>query len=166
MFREAIAAITPLVLYAHVGDPGIETIDIANIATKDGFSENLIAALTGVTGGFTIGGSGPTGDIAAGTSNTSVDAGLLEHTAGRRVGECDGCADLGRRDRRGQHRRAWNDRTAVADAPIVDIDNFATAAFATPTTDGTLGRQTAIPRRWISARSRKTPACGISTSAR
>ena len=142
VFREAIAAITPLVLYAHVGDPGIETIDIANIATKDGFSENLIAALTGVTGGFTIGGSGPTGDIAAGTSNTtaltldysSTQPGVvwgnvtvaLTSDGGTGAGSIDGLGTI-----------ALPSQTL----PIsIDIDNFATAAFATPTTYGTLAQ--------------------------
>ena len=73
VYREAVATITPLVLFAHVGDPGVETLNVGNIATADGFSENLIATLTGATGNLSVaGGGGKTGDIAPGASNAAT----------------------------------------------------------------------------------------------
>ncbi len=140
VYREAIAAITPLTLFAHVGDPGVETLEIRNVATADGFSEDLIATLTGVTGGFTVSSTVPSGDIAPGasdavtqtlsysTAQTGVVSGdatfALTSDGGTGVGSIDGLGTIA---------------LPAQVVPIsIDIDSFATAAIEAPVAFGTL----------------------------
>src|SRR5262249_41940710 len=52
----------------------------ANIAATDGYSENLIASVAGITGGVTAAGS--TGDIAPGATSSAITLGFSTATAG------------------------------------------------------------------------------------
>ncbi len=130
VYREAIATIAPLVLFAHVGDPGVETLNVGNIATADGFSENLIATLTGATGNLSVaGGGGTTGDIAAGASNAAAltldfattSAGVLSGNAlvsllsdgGTGAGSIDGLGTIA--------------LPSQAVPIVINVNNFATA---------------------------------------
>jgi hypothetical protein len=72
VYREAQAGIALTNPILHVGDPGTDTVTVANTDPSDGYSENLIAGLTGVTGGFSTTSTGPTGEIAAGSSDSST----------------------------------------------------------------------------------------------
>ncbi len=140
VYREAIAAITPVALYAHVGDPGVETLNVANVAAADGFSENLIATLIGTTGSLTATGSGPTGDIAAGASDaaslqlsfSTASAGVISGSAlvaltsdgGTGAGSIDGLGTIA--------------LPSQAVPITINVNNFATAAVVAPSNFGTL----------------------------
>ncbi len=71
VYREAAAAATLANPIMHVGDSGSDVLLISNAVPADGFSENLIAALIGSSGGGTVTAGGPTGDIVAGGTNSS-----------------------------------------------------------------------------------------------
>jgi Ca2+-binding RTX toxin-like protein len=58
-------------MVVHVGDPGTAALTVTNSTLADGYSENLIAAITGATGNVQIGATGPTGQIQPGASDTS-----------------------------------------------------------------------------------------------
>jgi hypothetical protein len=140
VYREAIAEITPLALFAHVGDPGLEMLDVANVAAADGFSESLIASLTGANGGFAVANGGPTGDIAAGASN-AVTLRLSYATA--ETGTVSGDALVSLTSDGGTGAGSIDGLGTVALAaeavPIsVTIDNYATAAIQGPANFGTL----------------------------
>ena len=140
IYREAIAAITPLLLYAHIGDPGTETLDVANIAPADNYSENLIAALTGATGDVTAAGGGPTGDIAPGGSNTAA---LTLSFSTAQAGVVSGDAMVALTSDGGTGGGSIDGLGTVAlgtvTVPInISIDNYATAAIVPPSGAGTL----------------------------
>jgi hypothetical protein len=74
VFNLASGTIAPVTDFVHVGAAGTVAVDITNTATADGYSENLLASLASVTQGVgTIGiaSAGPTGEIAAGSSDSS-----------------------------------------------------------------------------------------------
>jgi hypothetical protein len=73
VYRVATAAVTEATdnTILHVGGPDTVALNVANVDSADGYSENLIAQVTGTTGAVTAGSSGPTGDIAAGASDDS-----------------------------------------------------------------------------------------------
>ena len=74
VYRPAAPTVGSVDQIVHVGSPGTVALDIANTASADGFSENLLATLGSVTsdtGTLSIAAAGPTGEIAAGSSDTS-----------------------------------------------------------------------------------------------
>ncbi len=71
VYREAQAGVALTNAIFHVGGTGLDTLTVTDTDPTDGYSENLIAALTGATGPFTANMTGPTGDIAAGGSNSN-----------------------------------------------------------------------------------------------
>jgi hypothetical protein len=66
----------------HVGDPGTASISVSNTDPMDGYSESLIAALIGASGGIDIDSAGPTGDIVAGGTNSALAVGFSTAHAG------------------------------------------------------------------------------------
>ena len=54
-------SVLPASITVHVGDPGTQPITITNLDPNNGYSENLIATVTGTTGALTT--SGTAGDI-------------------------------------------------------------------------------------------------------
>ncbi len=87
VFREADAAASAVNIVVHVGDPGSAAIKISNADAADGFSEALVASLTGITSGLTILSDSPTADIAAGDSDAaSLIFGFSTATAGTITG--------------------------------------------------------------------------------
>jgi len=72
VYREAAATLLPLNEIVHVGDPGTASLAVSNSDPADGYSESLIAALIGTSGGISIDSAGPTGDILAGATNASA----------------------------------------------------------------------------------------------
>ncbi len=140
VYREAFASITPLLLFAHVGDPGVETLNVANIAPADGFSESLIASLTGVTGGFALAGAGPTGDIAGGGSDAAT---LRLNFSTAQSGTVSGTAQIALTSDGGTGGASIDGLGTIAlpaqAIPIsISIDNFATATIAAPPNYGVL----------------------------
>jgi hypothetical protein len=86
-YRHAAATVAPIIDYVHVGDPGTVALTVGNTAAADGFSENLLASLASVTGGISIAAAGPTGEIAAGSSDTtSLRLGFSTASAGTIAG--------------------------------------------------------------------------------
>ena len=72
VYREAAAALLPLMAIVHIGDPGTIALPVGNSDPSDGYSENLIAVLIGASGGLSVAAAGPTGEIAAGDTNSST----------------------------------------------------------------------------------------------
>ena len=68
----------------HVHDTVSQTLNVSNGDIADGFSENLIASVTGTSGGVTA--QGATGDIAAGASSNAITIGFSTATAGSVTG--------------------------------------------------------------------------------
>ena len=114
----------------RVGETGSETLTVANNAATDGYSEDLIAGLTGTGGDFNVGTAGPTGDITAGSSSTALSVSFSTTQAGTATGTAtiglnsDGGTGPGSIDGLGQ--LALTPRTLDLDAVI---DNYATAAI-------------------------------------
>ena len=71
VYNLATAAVAPLSTVVDVGAPGTIAVAITNTATANTFSENLLGTLAAVSGALSIAAAGPTGEIAAGGSNTS-----------------------------------------------------------------------------------------------
>src|SRR5262249_12580337 len=71
VYRPAAAAIDPISKIVHVGDPGTAALRVANAAAADGFSETLVASISGTTTGVSASGSSSTGLIAAGAFDAS-----------------------------------------------------------------------------------------------
>ena len=86
VYREAAAALLPLTEIVHVGDPGTASLAVANSDPADGYSENLIALLIGTTGSLSIAAGGPTGEIAAGATNSALALGFSTAQAGTVTG--------------------------------------------------------------------------------
>jgi hypothetical protein len=142
IYRPADPSVAPVDVYARVGDPGVTALSVSNADPADGLSENLIAALSGTSGGIGIGSAGPTGEIAAGDSDQSLtltystaQAGVIQGTAtlaattdgGTGAGSIDGLGTLA---------------LAPVDVPVtITVDNLAQATFeynGNPITGGTL----------------------------
>ncbi len=132
VYREASASIAPIDITVHVGDPGSAALQIANTDAPDGFSEALIASITGVTTGLSIASAGPTADIAAGSSDSSsLAVGFSTATAGTITGAAtlglasDGGTGDGAIDGLGQVS------LASQTVPVtITVDNYAQAGFA------------------------------------
>jgi len=129
VYRQAQAGVALAHTILHVGDPGTDALVVSNIDPADGYSENLIATLAGVTGPFSTATTGPTGDIAAGSSNaTSLAISLPTAQAGTISGgvtlalTSDGGIGSGSIDGLGQVTLA--PETIALSATI---DNYATA---------------------------------------
>ena len=78
----APGTIAPISEIVHVDDPGTAALTINNTDPADTFSEDLIATLTGTTGGIGIASGGPTPEIAAGGGNASLAVGFATKQAG------------------------------------------------------------------------------------
>ncbi len=130
VFRPADAVVPAVTIYSQVSSPGTVALTVSNGDPADGYSEALIAALTGTSGGIGIGNAGPTGDIAAGSSDQSLtltystaQAGTIAGTAtvaatsdgGTGAGSIDGLGTLA---------------LAPVDVPVnIAIDNLAQVGF-------------------------------------
>jgi hypothetical protein len=142
IYRPADPSVAPVDVYARVGDPGVTALSVSNTDPADGFSENLIAALTGTSSGIGIGSAGPTGEIAAGDSDQSLaltystaQAGVIQGTAtlaattdgGTGAASIDGLGTLA---------------LAAVDVPVnITVDRLAQATVeydGNPITGGTL----------------------------
>ena len=55
IYREAQAGIALTNSVLHVGDSGADTLTVTNIATPDGYSENLVASMTAAAGDISAG---------------------------------------------------------------------------------------------------------------
>jgi hypothetical protein len=148
VFREATASVAPLNIVVHVGDPGSTSLQITNTDAPDGFSEALIASLTGVTTGLSIASAGPTADIAAGASDkSSLAIGFSTAAAGTITGdavvglESDGGTGAASID--GLGKVALSSDTVPV---TITVDNYAKAGFAAH--GGTLTAGTA-PDTWV-----------------
>jgi hypothetical protein len=139
VYREAAATIAPIDEIVHVGDAGSVALGVANSDPADGFSENLIATLTDATGGLSVTGGGPTGELAPGQSDPdafalgfstaqaatiagTADVGLVSD-GGTGVGSIDGLGET----------------TLTPDAvPVtITVDNYAQPAFDLENDGGT-----------------------------
>jgi hypothetical protein len=131
VYREAAGTIAPIAITVHVGDPGTAALTVANTDPADGFSESLIAAVTGASGGLSVLSANPTPDIAAGATDTSLMLGFSTAAAGTLSGTAtlaltsDGGTGAGSLDGLGQ----------VALAPVIvpisiTVVNPATAALS------------------------------------
>ena len=82
VYREAGASVADLPgdIIVHVGDNVSNALTITNAAANDGYSENLIAAVAGVSGAITA--SGSTGDISAQASSNAIGIGFSTASAG------------------------------------------------------------------------------------
>ncbi len=148
VYRDATAAIAPVDITVHVGDAGSADLQITNTDTPDGFSEALIASITGVTAGLSIAAGGPTADIAAGaTDRSSLAVGFSTAAAGIVTGAAtlalasDGGTGTGSVDGLGQAA------LPSATVPItVTVDSYAQAGFAA--NGGTLTAGPA-PDTWV-----------------
>ncbi len=133
VYAEAAARVAPSAAYLHVGDPGTQTLVVANAAPANGFSENLTVRVLGASGGITA--AGTTGQIAPGAS----DSGSLSITVPTTVtGQIDGIvtADL-QSVATGDDTLGTTDLGSTAIPVTVFVDNDAQAAFANPSA-GTL----------------------------
>ena len=86
VYRLASAGIALTHTILHVGDPTTDTLTVSNTDAADGYSESLIASVTGTDGGFSQAASGPTADIAAGATNTALSVGLSTAQSGTVTG--------------------------------------------------------------------------------
>jgi hypothetical protein len=131
VFREAAATIAPVSEIVHVGDPGSVALSIGNSAPDDGYSENLLASLAGVTGAFGEASAGPTGEIAPGSNDkrtlalsfSTATAGTLSGSA-RVTLTSDGGIGVGSLDGLGE--------TALPAETVplsVTVDHYASAAL-------------------------------------
>lgn len=131
VFRPAVAAIaTAAVPILHVGDAGTVALKITNTAVADGFSENLVATLAGVTTGLTAASTSPTAPIAAGASDGTINVKVSTASAGVITGTAtfnlvsDGGAGAASIDGLGQMA------LAQAASPIsITVNNFAQATL-------------------------------------
>jgi hypothetical protein len=72
VYREAEAGVALTDPVVHVGDPETDALSVTNIDPADGYSEDLIAAVSATSGQLGIVSAGPIGELAAGTSDTSA----------------------------------------------------------------------------------------------
>ena len=70
VYRLAAPTVAPISETVHVGDLGTAQLAIGNSDPADGYSEALIAALSGESGGISAAAEGATPDIAAGQGNS------------------------------------------------------------------------------------------------
>ena len=131
VYRQATAAVTATPPASDVGDSGKVALKVSNTAAADGFSESLIAAVAATSAGFTALSSGPTADIVAGGSDTTLSVGVNTAVAGNLAGTAtiglvsDGGVGAGSIDGKGQTAL-----TAIA-APIsATVNNYAAAALS------------------------------------
>jgi T5SS/PEP-CTERM-associated repeat protein/autotransporter passenger strand-loop-strand repeat protein len=135
VYREASASIAalPSKIIVHVGDVVSDPLTITNTAANDGYSENLIASVAGVSGAITA--SGSTGDIAAQATSNAIAIGFSTASAGNVTGSVT--LDF------------QSDGTGVDGLGTVDlgpqtinvnaaVDNYATAALEELSGAGTL----------------------------
>jgi hypothetical protein len=148
VYRGAAASIAPIDITLHVGDPGLAALQVSNTAAADGYSESLIATLSGVTTGISIASAGPSADIAAGSATASALAiGFSTATPGTITGtatlalKSDGGTGAGSIDGLGQ--------VALPSTTVpvsITVDNYAAAGFAA--TGGVLTAG-AAPGTWV-----------------
>ena len=139
VYREAAATLTaPATVIVHTGDAGgslNEAIAVANGDASDGYSEGLIASVTGFTGAITSA-SGTTGDIAAGASDGStIKLAVSTQTSGVKTGT----VTLGlTSDGTGVDSLGQTALAAQVANVTVQVDNFATADLRETSGGGTL----------------------------
>ena len=140
VYRVATASVTPVSLIVHVGDGETAALTVGNTDIADGFSESLIAAISGTTGDIAVGAGGPSGDIAAGASDTSsLTVGFSTTTAAVLTGTAtlalttDGGTGAGSIDGLGTLALASQD-VAVS----VTVNNYANAVIEKLSGSGTL----------------------------
>ena len=138
VYLEAAASIAPISEIVHVNSPGTAALTVSNTDPADGYSENLIAAMTGTTGGIGIAAAGPTGEIAAMANDSTLAVSFSTATAATVSGTAtmaltsDGGTGAGSIDGLGQ--------TALApqNVPVsITVDNYAVAALAETAGGGT-----------------------------
>ncbi len=148
VFREATASAAPVNIVVHVGDPGSAALQITNTDAPDGFSEALIASLTGVTAGLSMASAGPSADIVAGaTDKSSLAIGFSTAAAGT----ITGTATLGLASNGGTGAASIDGlgQAALASQTVgvtITVDNYAKAGFAAH--GGTLTAGSA-PDTWV-----------------
>ncbi|WP_206742638.1 Hint domain-containing protein [Acidisphaera rubrifaciens] len=86
VYRTAMPVAMPVNLIERVGGPDSVDLTVANAATADGYSENLVAAINATSAGLGIGTAGPTGEIAAGASDQSLSLTFDSSRAGTITG--------------------------------------------------------------------------------
>jgi hypothetical protein len=126
-FREASASAgsLPSPFIVHVGDSVQQALSIINSAAADGFSENLIAKVTGTTGGVSTTASA-TGDIAAGAAG-SLTLGFATAIAGTISGSVTLEFDSDGTNIDGAGPTEVGTQTIAVNATV---DNVAVAAFS------------------------------------
>jgi hypothetical protein len=148
VYREAAASVAPVNIVVHVGDPDTAALQIANTDSPDGFSEALVASITGVTSGLSIASPGPTTDIAAGaTDSSSLAVGFSTAVAGT----ITGIATLGLASDGGTGAGSIDGLGLAALAPetvpiTVTVDNDAQAGL---TANGGTLTPGATPGTWV-----------------
>ena len=86
VYRPATAAVTSTVTTLHVGESGLVSLRTTNADPADGFSENLVAALTSVSGPFGATTGQSTGVIAAGAASSALTLSVSTATAAQLTG--------------------------------------------------------------------------------
>jgi hypothetical protein len=131
VYREASGTIAPIVAVLHVGDSGVLPLTVVNTAASDGYSEALIAAVSGLSGSINSGTVTATGDILPGGTNTSLALVVSTATAGVESGTAtvaltsDGGTGAGSIDGLGTAS------LGTVSVPVtVTVDNYATAAVS------------------------------------
>jgi hypothetical protein len=142
VFALADPVVPAVTLYTRVGDPGTATLTVSNGHPADHYLEDLIAALTGTSGGICIGNAGPTGDIAAGASDQSLTVSFS--TA--QIGTISGAATVAAISDGGTGPGSIDGAGTLALAPLavpihITVENLATLGFEdafSPFAGGTL----------------------------
>ena len=139
VYRPAVAAISPISTVVHVGDVGSVLLGISNADPADGYSENLLASLTSVSGPFSAPVGLSTGGVGAGASSrtltinfSTVIAAQLTGTATLALSSDGGAAGTGID---GLGTLALPSQVAPLS---VTVDNYASASLELLTGGGTL----------------------------
>ena len=130
VYRLGTAGVSVAHPVVHVGDSGVDALAIKNIDPADGYSENLIAELTGSSGPIAVTGSGSTGEIAAGAADTTT-YGVTYSTA--QAGTLTADVSLAQSSDGGTGAGSIDGFGLIGEAPetlpfSVQIDNYATTA--------------------------------------
>jgi len=131
VYRLASGTIAPIDAYVNIGSSGTVALAVMNTATADGFSENLLGTLVAVTGSIGIAAAGPTGEIAAGSSDRSS---LLLDFSTAQAGTITGSATIDLTSDGGTGPGSIDGLGTTALAPevvpvTITVENSATAAF-------------------------------------
>jgi hypothetical protein len=135
VYREASASVAalPSDIIVHVGDTVSDPLTITNTAANDGYSENLIASVAGVSGAITA--SGATGDIGAQASSNAIDFGFSTASAGNVSGSVTLALQSDGTGIDGFSPTSIGQQTVQVNATV---DNYASAALQKVSGTGTL----------------------------